>query len=470
MKESGEKLFKLSLNLLILINLLVCQKVECEAIVQGERGVVVRAVLMDEPITPVTARYISRAIEEAKRLNARCIVLELDTPGGLMSSTHEIVMKILKSEVPVIVYVSPSGGRAASAGVFITLASHVAVMAPATRIGAAYPVELGGMPGTQPQKEPVEKQDGAASSQQDEPGSHMEEKKINDAVAWVRSLAQMRGRNAEYAVDAVTKSKSLTASEAIQEGVVELICGNMDSLLESVDGREVVLNEKTIVLRTRNASVKLIEMWWGETLLGVISNPNIAFILLILGFYGVLFELYTPGWGVPGTLGAVCLTLGCFGLAVLPVNYAGLLLLIAAMALFIAEAFVTSFGALTAGGVVCLILGGLMLIDTQVSFMRISLGILLPVAIATAGITVFLAFNIVRGHRKKVMTGVDSMIGNSAQAIADFEEADGVYKGMVKVHGEYWRASSSEKITADQKVIITQVRGLQLVVDAQADN
>lgn len=416
--------------------------------------VIIQVTLPDQAITPVTARFIKRTLDQAQVDNIECYILELDTPGGLMTSTHQIVKDILNSPIPVVVYVSPSGGRAASAGVFITLASHVAAMAPGTHIGAAHPVQIGMPLGSQPEQAPTDSNN----------LSPLEEKVLSDASAWARSLAQMRGRNAEWAVAAVSQSKSLTASEAVEENVVELLAVNLDELLEKLDGRMVKINDRTVTLQTKQATVQTISMWWGETALSMLANPNIAFLLLIFGFYGIFFELYTPGWGVPGTLGAICLMLGCFALSLLPVNITGLLLVIAALALFVAEAFVTSYGALTLGGVVCLVFGGLMLIDTPVRMMRISLGLLIPVALATAAITVFLIVNIVKGHRRRVQTGTEGMIGQEAAATEDFVQQADKYTGMVWFHGEYWKAQSEQPVFAGDIVELKSRHGLILDV------
>lgn len=423
---------------------------------------VFQVALSDQPITPVTARFIERTLGQAQAGNAECFILELDTPGGLMTSTHQIVKDILNSSVPVVVYVSPSGGRAASAGVFITLASHVAVMAPGTHIGAAHPVQIGPVPTTpqQPASEERKKQSDPNTSVV----SPLAEKQVNDAVAWVRSLAQMRDRNADWAAKAVSESSSITATEAEKEKVIDFLAVDIEELLTKLDGRHVMVNHQDIQLQTAGANVEHVSMWWGENVLIILSNPNVAFLLLILGFYGVLFELHTPGWGVSGTLGAICLMLGFFGLSVLPINITGLLLIVAALALFVAEAFVTSYGALTFGGVICLVLGGVMLVDTPVPMMRVSLGLLIPIALATAAITVFLVVNIIRGHRRNVQTGFEAMVGKQATAAEAFSKKENVYIGTVWVHGEYWKAQSSEPVFAGQTVTIQNQRGLMLYV------
>ena len=418
-------------------------------------GPVIWLHLADEAITPVTVRYINRGLAEAARTDASCLVIELDTPGGLMESTREIVRKLLDSPVPVVVYVSPSGARAASAGVFITLASHVAAMAPATHIGAAHPVSIGG---------PLP----AADTTGGGPGV-MEEKIVNDAVAWVRSLADLRGRNADWAARAVAESVSITAREALAQGVIDLVSPNAADLLARLDGRTVSLPAGDRTLHTAGATVQQVEMWWGERLLALVSNPNIAFLLLMLGFYGILFELYTPGWGVSGTVGAISIVLAFFGLAVLPINYAGLALIALALGLFVAEAFFTSYGALTLGGAVCLVLGGIMLIDTPAPVMRVSTSVVIPVALATALITFFLMTRLATVWRTAVRTGSETLTGTQVRTEEAFVVRESGYEGMIRVHGALWKAVSDRPVPAGARVEIIGRDGLTLQVRLQPD-
>ena len=438
-------------------------------------GIVLHAQVQDQPITPATVRYIRRALNEAHLNNARCLVIELDTPGGVLKSTQEIVRDILASEIPVVVYVSPSGGRAASAGMFITLAGHVAAMAPGTRIGAAHPVQIGKLPFPQPEspRPPPPDTDEDISPSPESPESAptaIEEKILNDTVAWARSLAELHGRNAEWAAMAVSDSRVLVASEAVKEGVVDLLATDLSSLLSELDGREVFVlkgqsRSQSVRLRTTDAVVRTVEMWWGERILAVISTPNIALVLLIFGFYGILFELYSPGWGVAGTLGAVSLVLGFFGLSVLPINYAGLVLVFLALGMFVAEAFVTSFGALTVGGIVCLIVGGTMLVDSPAGFLRVSMEVIAPIAVATALISIFLVSGVVRVHRARVQTGRENLIGLEAVARDTFQAVEGEYVGPVLVHGELWQAHSPNPVASGEHVHIKDLQGLTLHVE-----
>jgi membrane-bound serine protease (ClpP class) len=427
-----------------------------------DRAVVLQIRLEDEAITPATARFIHRAIEQAEQERAQCLLIVLDTPGGLVDSTRQIVKEMLGSRVPIVVYVAPPGARAASAGVFITLASHVAAMAPGTHIGAAHPVQIGGLPtGPRPQKDGD--RGGEAS-----PATPLEEKIVNDTVAWARSLAEQRGRNADWAARTVKESLSVSAAQAVETGAVELLAEDVDDLLAKIHARPVKLPHGTVRLRTADAEVRSLEMWWGDRILAVLSNPNVAFLLLIFGFYGILFELYTPGWGVAGTLGVVCLVLAFFALAVLPVNYVGLALIALALALFVAEVFITSYGFLTMGGVACLVLGGLMLVESPAGFQRISLGLLIPVALATAGITLFLVGNIVKTHRGRVQTGTEGLVGGRARAEGDFLFDGRLYKGMVWIHGELWRAVSEAPVAPGQLLTVAEREGLTLRVRAVA--
>ena len=422
-------------------------------VADSSRVVVIQ--IEDQAITPVTEGFIDRIIREAEEEKADCLVIELDTPGGLMESTRKIVKRIIASEVPVVLYVYPAGARAASAGVFISLSAHVAAMAPGTHIGAAHPVQLGGLPGG-----PAETPDTTAARD----SAVMEEKILNDTIAWVRSLAALRGRNADWAERAVRHSESIPEDEASRLNVIDVVASDVGELLEAIDGRVVDLPTGPDTLVTSNAVIRQAEMWWGEKLLGVISNPNIAFLLIIFGFYGILFELYTPGWGVGGTVGIICLLSGFFALAILPVNYTGLALIILALAMFVAEVFVTSFGALTFGGVICLILGGVMLIDSPLQIMRISLAVLIPVSLATAAITFFLLGKVVAAHRKRVLTGIEGMVGLAALADVDFVPREGKYAGFVRVHGELWKALSERPVEAEQSVWVAAVDGLTLKV------
>lgn len=420
--------------------------------------------LHDEAITPVTAGWVERAIDRAEDEGAACLVVVLDTPGGLVDSTRTVVKAMLRARVPVVVFVPP-GGRAASAGVFVTLAAHVAAMAPGSNIGAAHPVRVGGLPIAPP--EPAEGgPPGPEEPDRARPLAVVEEKAVNDTTAWARSLAELRGRNADWAASAVRESRSVTAEEAQREGVVDLLARDVAELLAIVDGREVELMQGPVVLRTAGALVAEIEAWWGQRLLAVLCRPNVAFLLVVFGFYGVLFELYSPGWGVAGTLGAVALVLGLFGLSFLPLNYVAVLLIAVALGMFVAEVFVTSYGVLALGGLACLVLGGTMLVDSPEGFLRISLRVVLPVAAATAAITVMLVGGIVRAHRSRVLTGAEGLLGEGAVAREEFEQDGARYAGTVWTRGEYWKAASTGPVKPGERLRVRDREGMTLIVEA----
>ncbi len=410
------------------------------------RPFVLRVHLDDQAVTPMMARFLDRALGEATERDAAALLVELDTPGGLLQSTRHIVKSFFGSRVPIIVYVAPAGSRAASAGVFITMAAHVAAMAPGTHIGAAHPVSIGG---------------GAP----DTTGGVMDEKVMNDTRAWARSIAETRGRSAEWAEAAITRSESIVAEEAVALNVVDLTAPDRKALLSRIDGRNVDLEHRTVTLQTENAVVETLEPWWGERLLGAISDPNVAFILLLLGFYAIVFEFYSGGWGVPGTVGAICLLLGFFGMAVLPINIIGLALIAVGLGFFVAEAFVPSFGLLTIGGVVCLILGGLMLVDSPLGVVEVSKSVVIPIAVASGVIAFFLMGQVVRAHRVPLQTGSEQFIGATAAAADSFVENDGEYSGMVWLQGELWTAGSSEPVSKGDAVRIIDRSGLLLTVE-----
>jgi membrane-bound serine protease (ClpP class) len=455
----------------ILTSLLICAPTShAEVATPAEsHPTVTRISIENQAITPVVARFVGRAIDEAEGNGSVCLIIELDTPGGLLESTQQIVTRILRSRIPVVVYVSPSGGHAASAGLFITLASHVAAMAPGTRLGAAHPVQFGGLP-IGPQPAPGSNQQSSGDEEEHaprKPGSPAEEKLVNDTQAWARGLAELRGRNGQWAALAVSESRVLLASEAVRENVVDLEAADLPELLQKLDGREVAVGRTTIRLRTKGAQVHTLQMWWGERFLGVISNPNVVMLLLMFGVYGLLFELYTPGWRIAGTLGAVSLVLALFGLSLLPINYAALALIVLGLGMFVAEVKVTSYGALTVGGIVCLILGGMMLVDSPTGFMRVSLGVLIPLAVSTGLIVVFLLGRVVQVHRGRVLTGGEALVRQTAVAREKFTHSPDGYHGQVLVHGERWRARSRLPVADHQAVTITARDGLTLEVEAE---
>lgn len=391
---------------------------------------------IDAPITPVVAEYIVKSIDKAHADRAEAIIIQLNTPGGLVDSMQQIVMKMMAADVPTVVYVAPSGARAASAGVFITLAAHIAAMAPTTHMGAAHPVTMQG------------KMD-----------KTMETKVVNDLAAMARGIAEKRGKNAKWAEQAVRKSVSITETEALKDHVIDVVAPDIDTLVREINGRTVslVIGKKT--LQTAGAEVKKVPMGFRYRLLEIISNPNIAYILLILGFYGLYFELSNPGAIFPGVAGAICLVLAFYALHTLPINYAGLILIIIGISLFIAEAFITSHGVLGAGGTIAMLLGSVMLIDSPSPVLQISWAVIIPAVAISALLFIITVTVAVRVYREKPNTGKEGMIGMQAVATTDIHGS-----GQVFTRGEYWTAWSEEPIAKGENVTVVAVEGLKVKV------
>jgi membrane-bound serine protease (ClpP class) len=405
-------------------------------------GSQVNIITLDGVINPVAQDFIRNAIEEAEEDSATCLVIQMDTPGGLMTSMHMIVKDIMASEVPVVVYVSPSGSRAASAGVFITYAAHIAAMAPGTNIGAASPVNMGGA--------------GADSSNQT-----LLKKATNDAVAHIRSIAEKRGRNADWGEKAVREAVSITESEALELNVVEYVVPTLDSLLSIIDGLKVETATAIVVLKTKNAKRKYIEMSLRHKILDVISDPNIAYILLMIGMWGIFFELSNPGSVFPGVIGAISLILGFFALQTLPVNYAGLLLIILAIILFLLEIKIPSYGVLTIGGVVSMILGSLMLFESPLPFLKVSWKVIIVATVATALFFIFAVSLGLRAQRRKPSIGREALKGLMGNATENFKSG----KGRVLIQGEIWQAKSSDKIKEGDTIKVIKKEGFKIKVE-----
>ncbi len=424
----------------------------------------------DETINPVTADYIIDAIDKAYQDKAECLILELDTPGGLLSSTRLIVKKIISAKVPVVVYIYPSGSRAGSAGVFITYASHIAAMAPSTNIGAAHPVKMGGGERSiwDALRDLVDSFSRKETAEEEERERRIEEKEdilgdkvLRDTVAFIRALATEKGRNVEWAEKSVTESASVTEDEALKNNIIEIIARDEKDLLSQLNGRKVRIGDETRTLNTKNVMVKRINMDFRQRFLSVLANPNIAYILLILGFYGLLYEITHPGIGFPGIAGAICIILAFFSMQVLPTNYAGLALIILAMILFIAEAMVPGFGLLTLGGLICMVLGSLLLFEAPSEIMRVSLILIVSLTLATAGITIVLVRAVVVSRRHKVVSGVEGLIEAAGHAETDIAPGG---EGKVFIHGEIWNAVSKEKIEKGSEVRVVKVEGMLLEV------
>ena len=388
-------------------------------------------------INPPMANYIVRGIERAER-EGYPLIIQLDTPGGLMDSMRQIVKKMLTSQVPIIVYVAPSGSRAASAGVFITLASHIAVMAPGTHIGAAHPVELG-------------------EKKMDET---MMKKVLNDAVAFIKTIAKERKRNEVWAEKAVRESSSITAEEALKLGVIDMVASTLEELLEKLNERRVPIEgQKVFLLKTKGAEVVKLKMTFRDRLLHTLSNPMIAYILLMLGIYGLFFELSNPGAIFPGVVGGICIILAFFAFQMLPVNYAGIALIILGIILLILEVKVHSYGLLSMGGIISLILGSLMLIESPAQYLRISLLVILPFVLVSAGFFLFALTMVIKAQRRRPITGKEGLIGQRGKALTDL-----VPKGKVEVLGEIWEAYSDKEIRAGEVVEVIGVEGLKVKV------
>ncbi len=422
----------------------------------------VQVVRIEGAIGPATAEYVESGFETARSLDAPLIVLAMDTPGGLAESTRSIIRSILQSPIPVATFVYPSGSRAASAGTYILYASHIAAMAPGTNLGAATPIQIGGggMPLPGGKKDPDSDEESGAS---DEAASRsaLENKIVNDAVASIRSLAEMRGRNADWAEKSVREGASLAVNRALEENVIDLVASDMQELLRKIDGRSVTAGGREIKLATSELEIQTVEPDWRIKLLSIITNPNIAFILMLIGVYGLIFEFANPGGIGPGVVGVVCLLIGLYALNVLPVNYAGLGLLLFGIALMVAEAFAPSFGILGIGGLLSFVIASMMLFDRDIPGFRVSWPVIFIAAAVTGGMMIFLLGYALRAQRLPVTTGRKGWIGKEG-VILDWAG----WNGHVRVGGERWKATADENFAPGERVVIRDYReGLVLVVE-----
>lgn len=410
-------------------------------------------------IGPASADHVGRSLARAQREGAQLAVLQMDTPGGLDTSMRQIIKAILASPVPVASFVAPSGARAASAGTYILYASHIAAMAPGTNLGAATPVQIG-MTGP-PDKAGKPDSSAPASSNQDA----LSRKQVNDAAAYIRGLAQLRGRNEVWAERAVREAVSLSASDALAQRVVDLTARDIPDLLQRLDGRSVPMASGARVLHTADAAVITLSPDWRSRFLGVITDPSVAMILMLLGIYGLLFEFSNPGFVLPGVVGAICLLLGLYALQMLPVNYAGLALLLLGVGCMIAEAFLPSFGTLGLGGIVAFVIGGVMLVDTEQPGLGVPLGLILALA-ATSGLFVFLVSGMaLKARRRPQVGGEVALIGSLGEMLDDL---DG--EGWASIRGECWRVHSATPLKRGQPVRVTSRQGLLLEVSPSDDN
>jgi membrane-bound serine protease (ClpP class) len=398
------------------------------------------SIKVDGGINPASAEYIHKAIEKAENEKAECLLIHLNTPGGLLASTRVIVSDMLKSTVPVVVYVSPSGAHAGSAGVFITLAGNVAAMAPGTNIGAAHPVSLQGMPDT-----------------------IMNAKGTNDAAAFIRTIAEKRKRNIEWAEDAVRNSVSITDEEAIEKNVIDYIANDDRELLVQIDGKKMDVNGGTKILQTKNAVIESEQMGFFQKILDRLSDPNISYLLMMIGFYGILFELFNPGAIFPGIVGVISLIFAFYSMSSMPVNYAGLSLIIFGISLFLLEIKIISHGLLTIGGIISVLLGSLFLFRSSPTenFVSVSWTVVIAVTSITALFFLFVVGMGLKAQRPKPTTGIAAFIGKKGEVISLLDPA-----GTVKVNGEIWNAESlSGKINAGESIIVREIKKLTLFVE-----
>jgi len=403
-------------------------------------------------IGPATYDYLSRNLKQAHQKKAQLIIIRMDTPGGLDTSMRGIIKDIIASQIPVVTFVAPGGARAASAGTYILYASHIAAMAPATNLGAATPVQIAGFPGGDRGK----KEDDGETK----PGDPMMKKIVNDAVAYIRGLAQMRGRNEQWAEQAVREGVSLSAEEALAKNVIDLIARDIGDLLAKLDGRKINLLGNELTLSTQQVTVERIEPDWRARLLSIITDPNVAYILMLVGIYGLIYEFASPGMILPGVAGIISLLLALFAFQVLPINYAGLALMILGIAFMLAEVFVPSFGALGIGGVIAFVIGSIMLLDTGIPGYGISIPLIGMFALLSAGFFMFVVGMAVKARQRPVVSGEEELIGSFGIGLEDFDQA-----GKVRVHSELWDARTNQPVHQGDRIKVIGRDGLLLTVE-----
>ena len=424
-------------------------------------------VTISGPIGPATSDYVLYGLDEAINLSAELMILKIDTPGGLDTAMRDIIQGIIASSVPVVTFVSPSGARAASAGTYILYASHIAAMSPATTLGAATPVEIGGLPEFPGSPKPSEDEPSKDDEMDDESSddnkhlpSAMQRKIVNDAAAYIRGLAQLRGRNVEWAEEAVRSASSLSAEEAIEINVIDLIANNITDLLEQLNDRSIKILGYERKLATENTSIRYVEPDWRNKLLSVITDPNILPILMTLGMFGLIYEMLNPGFVFPGVLGGICILLALYAAQVLPINYAGLALILLGILFIVGESFLPSFGALGIGGVIAFVIGSIILIDTDFEGYGVSIPFISTFAVVNALFFFTILTMVFKARRKPIVSGSEELIGATGEVL----EAVGNY-GRVTVHSEYWQAKSKTTIQPGQKIRVTGIEGLTLIVE-----
>ena len=412
---------------------------------------------VDGTIGPVTQELIVRTIDNAESDGASMVILQMNTPGGLDHSMREIVQAILDAHVPVITYVSPQGSRAASAGTYILYASHVAAMAPATNLGAATPVQLGGTPDA-----PIDPGGNQDTEKGDDDKTSMETKIINDATAYIRGLAELRGRNVEWAEQAVLEAASLTADEALEKKVIEIVAEDLTALLKQLDGRQLNVKGRSVTLDTDGLVIERITPDWRSSVLAIITNPNIAYVLMLVGIYGLIMEFSNPGSILPGVVGTISLLLALYAFQVLPINYAGLALLGIGLAFIVSELFVTSGGILGLGGVVAFTVGSIMLFDDK--YIAVSIPLIGGTALVAAGFMLWILRKFATLRHRQVVSGAEFMIGRSGEVIDDFKR-----RGRVEIDGESWLAESRVPMSAGQKIRVDAIDKLVLKIEPADD-
>ncbi|MDT8375740.1 MAG: nodulation protein NfeD [Mariprofundaceae bacterium] len=451
---------------------MVCRWLSVACIILGSFGIAIsdeasRIILLSVkgPIGPATADYIHNGVAVAEKKKAELIVLRMDTPGGLDLAMRNIIRDILASPVPVASFVAPSGARAASAGTYILYASHIAAMAPATTLGAATPIQVGGPPipadprnikpaRPEPASEKPEEQAGQKTAE-----NPMQNKMVNDAAAYIRGLASLRDRNAEWAEQAVREAVSLSSDEAMQNNVIDMIARDVPDLLQQLHGRTVEIRSGQQTLHTLQATVEELEPDWRTRLLAVITNPNIAYILMLLGIYGLFFELANPGFVLPGVIGGICLLLALFAFQALPINYAGLGLILLGIAFMVGEFFAPSFGALGVGGIIAFAIGSVILMGTDAPGFELSLWVIASVTITSALFFMFVAAMAIRARKQPVVSGAEELVGAIGVACNDFDR-----HGRVHLHGETWQAETGTPVKKGQLLKVTGLNGLTLSV------
>ncbi|PSJ18977.1 NfeD family protein [Nitrosomonas supralitoralis] len=411
---------------------------------------------IDGAIGPASHDYLQRNFHKAIEQNAQIIIIQMNTPGGLDASMRKIIRDIIASPVPVVSFVSPSGARAASAGTYILFASHIAAMAPATNLGAATPVQITGFP----RKNTFDDQQEERGDQAPEAKDPMTSKLINDAVAYIRGLAQLHDRNAEWAEKAVREADSLTSEEALKEGVIDLVATSIPDLLSKIDGLTVRVLGEEITLSTKHILLQHQEPDWRTRLLAVITDPNVAYILLLLGIYAVIFEFSNPGMVFSGVIGAVCLLLALYAFQILPVNYAGLALILLGIVFMLSEAFVPSFGVLGIGGIISFVFGSVMLLDTEIPGYGVSIPLIATFALLSAAFFMLVLGMAIKARQRPVVSGVEQLLHSTGEVLDNFDR-----QGWIRVHGELWEAQTNAPLKRGQKVRVTSLNGLVLNVE-----